>query len=348
MSFFAVTKEIIEDTFPILNADVIEMATLVGSSFEFVIKKNQFKKGDEVLYFPLDSLLPEWLLEKLELSGKLNGKNKNRIKTVKLRGQISQGIVTDLSLLDNWNEQNQTITEFLEVIKYEVPAILIKNANLVSLPIGLSVYDIEGVDKYVEIGEILKLQLVEITEKLEGSNFSVTYSNLDNKIYVNQRKHSIQPIEGDSHAFWEIAHNQKIIDFVNRLHETFTDSNITVYGEFIGPQVQSNIYKLQQFQVKLFDIKINDKWLEPDMRQILIELYFGNLDNHVPILATNVCLKEWLNNKSFSYASHGLSQLNKNIIREGIVIKPMIESRHEKIGRLIIKQRDPIYLVKEK
>ena len=106
-----------------------------------------------------------------------------------------------------------------------------------------------------------------------------------------------------------------------------------------------NIYKLKDFEVKLFDIKINHEWLSPDIRQTTIKKYFGNLENHVPILATNIILKEWLNGKSIVEASHGISKLHKTT-REGIVIKPMTEARHNKVGRLVIKQRDPIYLSK--
>jgi len=354
MAFFGVTKEVIASTFPIKKADMIEAATLEGSTFEFVIKKGQFKPGDTVLYFPIDSLIPEWVLEKMGLVGRLSGKARNRVKTVKLRGQISQGIVTELDLLEDMpplqagleNETEfQKITEYLGVEKYEPPAIPCHNAQLVRLPVGLSAYDIEGADRYVEVVEVLLPQPVEITEKIEGQNFSVTYSSLDNKIYVNQRNHSIQPIEGERHEFWKVAEAKDIIAFVEALKDNYPGKNITVYGEFIGPRVQSNIYKLKGFDVKLYDIRINEIWLTPDIRHAVIKEHFGNLDIHVPILASNVTLEQWLQGKPIVEASHGISKLYKTT-REGIVIKPMIEARHEKIGRLVIKQSDPIYLAK--
>ena len=204
MAFFGVTKELIASTFPIENAEAIEGATLEGSTFEFVIKKGQFKKGDTVLYFPIDSLIPEWVLEKLGLVGRLSGKDKNRVKTVRLRGQISQGIVAELDLLEgmpNAPLDKETITEFLGVEKYEPPAIPCQNANLIRLPIGLSAYDIEGADRYVEVAKILMPQPVEITEKIEGQNFSVTYSALDSKIYVNQRTFPFNPLKANSMNF---------------------------------------------------------------------------------------------------------------------------------------------------
>ncbi|TGO02387.1 hypothetical protein PN36_25880 [Candidatus Thiomargarita nelsonii] len=348
MAFFGVTKEVIASTFAIENADAIEGATLERSTFEFVIKKGQFNKGDSVLYFPIDSLIPEWVLEKLGLVGRLSGKDKNRVKTVRLRGQISQGLVAELDLLEgmpNGATDSDKITEFLGVEKYEPPVIPCQTANLVGLPIGLSSYDIEGADRYMEVVQVLMSKRVEITEKLEGQNFSVTYSALDDKIYVNQRNFSIQPISGYVHDFWKVADEKGIIKFVESLKVSYPGQNITVYGEFIGPRIQSNIYKLKDFELRLFDIKVNEKWFTPNIRQSIIEKHFGNLDIQVPILATNVILVQWLDGKSLVKASHGISQLCETN-REGIVIKPMIEARHEKIGRLLIKQRDPIYLSK--
>ncbi|MDM8558301.1 RNA ligase family protein [Candidatus Parabeggiatoa sp. HSG14] len=355
MAFFGVTKEIIASTFPIKDADVIEGATLEGSTFEFVIKKGQCQKGETVLYFPIDSLLPEWVLEKLGLVGRLSGKKKNRVKTVRLRGQISQGIVAELSLLEGMptpeaevdkEAETELITKFLGVEKYEAPIVPCTTANLVGLPIGLSSYDIEGADRYVEVAEVLMSQPVEITEKIEGQNFSVTYSALDDKIYVNQRNYSIQPIEGAVHDFWKVAESQGIIEFIQTtLKDSYPNKSITVYGEFIGPSVQCNIYKLKDFEVRLFDIKVNEEWLTPDVRQSIVEKHFGHINAHVPILATNVILEQWLDGKSMVEASHDVSQLRKTT-REGIVIKPMVEARHQKIGRLLIKQRDPIYLSK--
>jgi len=348
MAFFGVTKEVIASTFPIKNADAIEGATLEGSTFEFVIKKGQFKPGDAVLYFPIDSLIPEWVLEKLGLVGRLSGKDKNRVKTVRLRGQISQGLVAELELLEgmpNASTDSEKITEFIGVEKYEQPAIPCTTAKLVRLPVGLSSYDIEGADRYVDVAQVLMPQWVEITEKLEGQNFSVTYSALEEKFYINQRNFSVEPIPGYVHEFWKVAAEKGIIKFVESLKSSYQGKNITVYGEFIGPRIQSNIYKLKGFEVRLFDIRVDNVWLTPDVRQSIIEKYFGSMDIHVPILATNVILEQWLGGKSLADASHGISQLCKTN-REGIVIKPMTESRHEKVGRLVVKQRDPVYLSK--
>ena len=58
MSKFAVTVETIGAITPHTNADRLEMASLVGKDYEFVVQKGQFEQNDTVIYFPVDSILP--------------------------------------------------------------------------------------------------------------------------------------------------------------------------------------------------------------------------------------------------------------------------------------------------
>lgn len=75
---------------PIEGADLIEVASVDG--WDIVVKKGQFNVGDECIYFEIDSLLPDNqpLFEFLR-------PRDFRVKTIKLRGQISQGLVFPLS-----------------------------------------------------------------------------------------------------------------------------------------------------------------------------------------------------------------------------------------------------------
>jgi RNA ligase (TIGR02306 family) len=79
------------------NADAIELA-YVGD-FVSIVRKGQFKTGDLAVYIPEQSLVPQWLLEKMQLWDDLNGKGKlsgstgTRVKAIKLRGTLSQGLL---------------------------------------------------------------------------------------------------------------------------------------------------------------------------------------------------------------------------------------------------------------
>ena len=339
MAFFGVTVETISALNPIAGADRIERANLTGLAFEFVVPKGRHTVGERVLYFPIDSVIPQPVLEKLGLVGKLAGKDRNRLKTVRMRNQISQGLVAPLDMvLDAANKTSEQITNELGVTKYEPPAVLVKGANLLPLPSGLSVYDIEGADRYTDVLAILRPQEVMITEKVEGQNFSVTV-DIDLNIFVNQRCFTIQNLPDHApHFFWTVAESQGYITAAKSLSLTY-NKPVTVYGEMLGPGIQGNIYGLTQPKALCFDIKVGHEFLTPLEWMEACSRF--KLET-VPVLA-NGSLDQLLGGKNVVEYSNGKSKLS-DTLREGIVIRPCIEQRHPTIGRLILKQRDPVYL----
>jgi len=344
MAFFGVTHEIIDEILPHPNADKLEIGKLKGINFRFVMPKGQFKPNDHVLYFPIDSVLPEKTAKALGLFGKLAGKNKDRIKSIRLRGEVSQGVVGSTEILSNPEETStELITEELGVTKYEPPVVPCKAGNLIGLPVGLSAYDIEGAERNMDVLDYMLDMPVIVTEKLEGQNFSITWDATQKKIFVNQRNYSIEPVEGKVHDFWAVYYKQ-LESVMDLIIDAFGIGNhITLYGEFLGPGVQGNIYKLQEHVVRLFDLKINGDYLDAISFNETIDI-----EHRVPTVFQGGTLRMFLDGTDIVDASHGVSSLNSGTYREGIVIKPEYEGRHDSIGRLIIKQRDPIYLSKEK
>ena len=209
----------------------------------------------------------------------------------------------------------------------------------------------------------MMLEQVVVTEKLEGQNFSVTYDPIEDRVFVNQRKFTIEPIEAGEHRLWKLARNSGMIptgepdgdlSFLGFLADVYASQSITVYGEAYGPKVQGNIYNVQSMQVRIFDIKVGAEFLDFPTFIGLVHMHFGisykflpSNPITVPIMFTGL-LVEWLEGRSIAEASSGSSMLNTNILREGVVIRPFTEQRHPEIGRLIIKQRDPVYLANEK
>lgn len=123
---------------PIEGADKIEIVQVLN--WDCVAKKGEYQVGDEVIYFEIDSLLPDIpMLEWLKGSSWSQKLNKYKISTHKFRGQISQGLVMpikDLKELYNQINDNNGIaypidimaptegtdlTELLNVEKYEPP-----------------------------------------------------------------------------------------------------------------------------------------------------------------------------------------------------------------------------------
>jgi RNA ligase (TIGR02306 family) len=342
MSFFSVTIEEIETISPIEGADRIQVATLKGVAFSFVVGKDIFKTGEKILYFPVDSLIPQALAEKLGVAGKLSGRDKNRVKTVKLRGTVSQGLVGKLSLIDGLTDQSpESITQFLGVTKYEPSEILEKGANLTSLPVGLSKYDIEGIERHSNVVEYMMDKKVRIDEKVEGQNVSFTLENATKKFYVNQRNHTIEPIDGSRHTWWKYADENKLESVLNILGNRF-NNDVTLYSEGTGSSIQGNIYGFVKHQVFFYDIKVGQKFL--NTKEALAIFNEFNLPI-VPTLALDVTLHEWLEGKTITEASDGPSKLYVGN-REGIVIRLMEEEEIYRFGRSIIKKRGPIYLSK--
>ena len=102
---------------PIENADKIEVATVLG--WQVVVQKGQFKEGDFCVYIEIDSILPD------KPDFEFMRERKFRVKTIKLRGQVSQGICFPISILlkatdkDLILREGDDMTELLGVRKYD-------------------------------------------------------------------------------------------------------------------------------------------------------------------------------------------------------------------------------------
>ena len=128
-----VTLRIIDDILPIENADAIECAVIGG--WKVVVKKGSFKAGDAAVYMEIDSFLPEgnpaWQFLVDKQAREFNGVRGHRLRTIRLRGQISQGLILPINELaevytavgDHLDEEDFELdfSSMLGVTKYEAP-----------------------------------------------------------------------------------------------------------------------------------------------------------------------------------------------------------------------------------
>jgi len=345
MAFFAVTKEKLESVLPHPNADRLELGKLVGIDFQFVIPKGKYTAGDTVLYIPVDSLVPEAVLEKVGLLGKLSGPDKNRVRTIQLRGEYSQGIVEYPHVLlgDDW-EKVEDITAALGITKFDPEPNVTKDAILLPIPDGVGVYDIEGAERYADVVEELMDQEVSISEKLEGYNFSGILDP-DGTVIFCQHENRIQEIPNTPNLFCDVARAVGVPGMLATLRKVYPKGRIVLRGEVIGPGIRGNIYNLHEKTIRVFDIKVDTRYLNPNEfhRECTVCEAVP-----VPSLASKVTLRQWLAGKTLREASNGMSMINPKQLREGVVIKPMTEQRSARLnGRLFLKQRSPKYLAKE-
>lgn len=345
MAFFGVTVETIEtlSKHPDPVVERMEIAKCAGMSFQFVVQKGLYQPGSKVLYFPLDSKIPDALIEKMGMTGLFSGPGKNVVKTVRKRGAISQGFVVSADEFlpkELHSASPEEVTKFLGVTKYEVEPVEMKDAIGAGLPSGFSAYDIEGADRNQEVVDLLMDQDVVVLEKMEGENSS--YGKVRGEVFVACRERALIEKPGCENAFWKIARDNNLLEVMQK----FPADAAMLYGEVCGPGIHGNHYKLPQKQVFLFDIRVGDArdWLGFDAFESFLKEH-GKDKLMVPVIFKGK-LREFLAGRTIQEASDGQSLFKPDSLREGIVVKPLQEQQHPKLGRLIIKQRSPQYLAK--
>lgn len=349
MAFFGATIERIEKAWKHPDADRLDLCRIEGADFQFVAGRDNWQAGDLCIYFPIDSLIPLWVQQELGVEGKLSGKNQNRVKTVRLRGEISQGLVGSPEIVRKVNADFEVVhgadvTELLGVEKYEPPVVQHKNVIARPLPTGVKFYDIEGCDRYTAVLQhIIENDIrVWVSEKLEGSHFVITI-NPDNEIKICTRRQHVEEKPGEEPHLWcEVSRRMDLHTKIRQIKEKLGASIVSLHGEMIGPTIQKNIYRLPRNKVVFFDIRADEMWIDVPSKLDTFS-QFGL--EAAPTLGHDVLLPEWLEGKTVKEASDGQSKIAPTR-REGIVITPMAEKRHPTVGRLILKQRGPIYLSK--
>lgn len=154
------------------NADQIELCQIGG--YVSIVRKGEFKTGDLVAYIPEQSIVPEPLLESMGLTGKLSGSSKNRVKAVKLRGILSQGLIYRPPEGYLEHQLGQDVSEELGIKKWEpvIPAHLQGRAKGVAFDITVN-YDVENIKKWDR--HFTEGEDVAITEKIHGTNVQIGF-----------------------------------------------------------------------------------------------------------------------------------------------------------------------------
>lgn len=305
---------------PILGADFIELAHVDG--WQCVVKKGTLNPGDHVVYFEIDSFLPVEphfeFLRKSCYRKYPRGKEGFRIKTIKLRGTLSQGLampVQDFPNLDPSLELGTDITETLGVTLYEPgPGKALPGDAKGNFPIFIKKTDQERIQNCPKYFELYKDMFFEVTEKLDGTSCTIFYNNGE----VGVCSRNLELKENDDSLYWQIAKKYNLPTGL-----TLYGKNLAIQGEIIGPNIQRNHYKLDSYMFYIFDVWSIDEHrylLPPERYHILAELD-PNYD-HVPILE-NVMLGDTTLQGALK---SGPSHFGQRLLREGLVFKSFTDS----------------------
>jgi RNA ligase (TIGR02306 family) len=330
---------------PIEGADRIEVAHLDG--WQVVTQKGWAKPGDLVVYFEIDSFLPvrpqfEFLRKQYFKSTKNLGDG-FRLKTIKLRKTLSQGLILSISDFEEFNNTDQDegmdVTELLKVQKYEKP-VPTQLAGRVrgNFPMFIRKTDQERAQNLLkEIRKAINAEMiVEATVKLDGSSMTV-YNQTDKTTGIEYQgvcsrnwDLDAQEEEGTRRdSFWKCAEKYKLTDFVKKLKQE-TGINYAIQGELMGPGVQENREKLDELNFFLFDIWNIDeqRYLLPKEKWDLLDKYDPNvLIDTVPYITQcrliEICNPACIIDDLQRFAER--PSLNNDIKAEGVVFKAVNE-----------------------
>lgn len=326
--------EVIEEINPIPNADAIEVVSVLG--WRCVTKKGEFSVGDKIIYIEVDSIVPE--LPQYEFLRE----RKFRIRTIKLRGQVSQGLVLPISSLpENYRGKKSVgtdVTEALGIIKHD-PQLEEENVETSApksefdkfmrrfawyrkffvkkssgrFPEWIRKTDEERIQNMPYILDKYFGGVYQVSEKLDGQ--SATYflkkKGFGYEFGVCSRNNRL-PYPNNS-SWWTVAKKYKI---ENVLKSLIGDNDyVILQGEILGTSIQGNKYKVSEYRFYAFNLTYpnrNVTW--SDMSSILREYDIVT----VPILMVDIPIPntveevvEMSKGKSFLYNTH----------REGLVFR---------------------------
>ena len=301
------------------GADMIELAIVDG--WKVVVAKNvEHKVGDMVVYCEIDSFLP--IKEEFEFLRKSSYKKMSdgtegfRLRTIKLKGQVSQGLILPLKDLQLPNkdllEVGMDVTNLLGISKYEPPIPAELSGKVKGLfPSFLRKTDEERIQNLSDEYENLKQHKFYVTEKLDGS--SATFYSKDGVFGVCSR--NLELLETEGNTFWKVARELKLEEWL-----TSQDVNYSIQGELIGESIQGNPYKIKGQTVgffNAFNIDTQEYLGLEEFEKLISSMGLKS----VPILDREFTLPDTID-ELLTYADEK-SVLNSNFDREGVVIRSL-------------------------
>ena len=327
------------------NADRLELAAVGG--FRCVVGKGSFSDGDLAAYIPEGAVCPDWLIAELGLEGKLAGSRKNRVKAVKLRGALSQGLVypvRDGMIRGRPAAEGDEVTELLELVKYEPPIPIAMQGEVRPVHGATIHYDIENVKKYPDA--LQDGEPVVITEKLHGTwcclGWHPDHGPIVTSKGMSDRGMALILNEANETNLYVRTWRAFEAPFETARARLAADGQpFYVLGEVFGRGVQDLHYGEPNPAFRVFDAYVGEpgrgRYLSPDEVESL-----GNLFPLVPVLYRG----------PFSAAlmlehTDGATALGGKHVREGVVVKPAAERESAELGRVLVKSVSGDYLTRK-
>ena len=325
----------------IKDADNIEVATLKNLGWQVVVKKNTFKPNDKVVYFEIDSAIPttDTRFEFLRKTSYRCWKNNDtilkdcfKIKTIKMRGIFSQGLIMPLSDFPEitTNIEGTDVTELLHIEHFdtlnEMFDISVKSGNIKgTFPSFIRKTDQERIQQHPDYFEKYKDVMFTAETKFDGSSCTVYF--VDKKYSESQFgvcSHNNELKNDNFSIFWKTINSLNIEENLKNYFNK-TNRSLAIQGELVGPKVNGNRDNYSEFHFAVFDIFDVDKqiYLDENERHSIIN-EINNSGNgkleQVHTLKTNWYVFKELDtlDKMLNYVNQKTKRGNK---LEGVVFK---------------------------
>lgn len=318
----------IDDVIDIPNADFICIYKILG--WQVVDQKNKYNVGDLVIYISIDSWIPHSIAPFLTQDGHYpkvyNEVEGQRLKTKKLRGVYSQGLLLSLNgesfpknLVFREFEEGEDLTEFLGIQKWDRPLPTeLRGVAKGNFPSFIPKTDQERVQNLTKQLPNYVGQCFEVTEKLHGSSMTV---------YIKDGVHgvcsrNIDLKETDTNTYWKVA---KEFDLLGILTQIYFRENIeyALQGEMIGEGINGNMYNIKGHQFRLFDIYniTEGRYLKPIERLIMWTEVCREGNMHVPIMNSIFDFTEFHTVEQLLKMVEHKSTITPKVWAEGWVLK---------------------------
>lgn len=312
------------------NADSLSIVRI--DDCQVVVRTSDWEGVDRGIHVPPDYLIPRHLAE---FAAK-GDEEMVRIKPVRLRGELSWGLLLPMSVLGFKSDMpsdarpiGEDVMGMLGIERYEPPVPMISGGDNIEGPnlVMAPKYDVEPFEKYAS-KVFTPGETVFVTEKIHGANSRFVYS--DGEFYSGSRSNWKKY---DPRSIWwrAIETHPEIRVFCEK------NPNTVLYGEVYGP-VQSLRYgSPKQVHFAAFDILRDGEWMSIEERRKLCR-FFGV--PHVPTLGQYGFNLELLR----SLASGPSLVEGADNIREGVVVEPQVPRNDPKLGRVQLKIVSEEYL----
>ena len=344
-TFSAPVVEVVLEKHP--NADSLSIATFKG--WQCIVKTSDFDNESLGVYIPVDAIA----YADHPLLSFLQGK---RVKTVKLRGILSQGVLLPLSKVkEAYNLNNISVGddlhETLQLKKYVPPEVLedLFGGKQVSQAAAREVHP--EFDKYTDIENIKNFpdvlregEDVYISEKLHGTSARLGF--IDGILRVGSRNLSLKTTVGiENQSVWHKTFAREDIDKKIIEMSLAFDTDVIVYGEIVGKGIQDLHYghlELPTFYV--YDLKFRS--VETGQ---MIYLNYDELEAIVPSFDLKLVpfLYRGPYSKDLLTLRLGNDTVSNSHMREGIVIKTIPERYSRELGRVTLKCVSEDYLLRK-